>query len=87
MGSIITEAKAIEIVNEFLDVIRREDSGILALYLIGSLGGGYYRPGQSDIDTVIIVSGDAVITQGRVDEIANKYWKSYVRQTKGNKSL
>ena len=77
MGTVITEAKAMEIVNEFLDEIRREDNGVLALYLIGSLGGGYYRPGQSDIDTVIIVSDDAAITQKRVDEIANKYWKSY----------
>ena len=77
MSPIITEAKAIEIVNEFLDEICREDSDILALYLIGSLGGGYYRPGQSDIDTVIIVRDDAAITQKRIDEIANIYWKSY----------
>ena len=55
MGTVITEAKAMEIVNEFLDEIRHEDNGVLALYLIGSLGGGYYRPGQSDIDTVIVV--------------------------------
>ena len=77
MGSAITEAKAMEIVGEFLDEIRREDNGTLALYLIGSLGGGYYRPGQSDIDTVIIVSDDAAITQARMDEIAKKYWQSY----------
>ena len=77
MGSIISEEKALNIVGEFLDEIRREDSSILALYLIGSLGGGYYRPGQSDIDTVIIVSDDAAITQERMDEIAKKYWKSY----------
>jgi len=77
MDSVISEAKAIEIVNDFLDEIRREDSGILALYLIGSLGGGYYRPGQSDIDTVIIIRDDAVITQARMDEIAKRYWKAY----------
>ena len=78
MGFVITEEKAMEIVGEFLEELRREDSdGVLALYLIGSLGGGYYRPGQSDIDTVIIVRDDAVITQERTDEIAAKYWKSY----------
>ena len=77
MGSAISETKAMEIVGEFLDEIRRKDKGILALYFIGSLGGGYYRPGQSDIDTVIIVSDDAAITQARTDEIAKKYWKSY----------
>jgi predicted nucleotidyltransferase len=77
MGSVISEEKALNIVGEFLDEIRQEDNGILALYLIGSLGGGYYRPGQSDIDTVIIVSDDAAITQERMDEIAKKYWQSY----------
>lgn len=71
MGTIIAEAMAIEIVKEFLDEIRREDDGVLALYLICSLGGGYYRPGQSDIDTVIIVSDNAAVTQKRMDEIVN----------------
>ncbi|MDR0288400.1 MAG: GNAT family N-acetyltransferase [Clostridiales bacterium] len=73
----ITETRAMAIVGEFLDDIRRENSGVLALYVIGSLGGGYYRPGQSDIDTVIIVSNDAEITQKRTDEIAKKYWQTY----------
>ena len=77
MGAVISEEKATEIVGEFLDEIRREDNGVLALYLIGSLGGGYYRSGQSDIDTVIIVSNEAVVTQKRMDEIAKKYWKTY----------
>lgn len=77
MVSVISEIKAMEIVHEFLSEILREDNGILALYLIGSLGGGYYRPGQSDIDTIIIVRDDAAITQERMDEIAKKYWKSY----------
>ena len=77
MNAVITEIKAMEIVGEFLDEIRREDSGILALYLIGSLGGGYYRPGQSDIDTVIIVSDNTAITQERMDEIAKNYWHKY----------
>ena len=77
MGAFISEVKAMEIVGEFLDEIRREDNSISTLYLIGSLGGGYYRPGQSDIDTVIIVSNEAVITQKRMDEIAKKYKESY----------
>ena len=77
MDTVITESKAIEIAGEFLDEIRCRDDGILALYLIGSLGGGYYRPGQSDIDTAIIVSDEAAITQKRMDEIAEKYWRKY----------
>jgi hypothetical protein len=71
---IISEERALEIVNEFLAEIRAIDNdGIIALYVIGSLGGGYYRPGQSDIDTVIIVRDDAHITEQQCDEIADKY--------------
>lgn len=56
MGNIITKEKALDIVNEFKNEITGIDpAGVLAIYLIGSLGGGYYRPGQSDIDTVVIV--------------------------------
>jgi len=74
---IISEAQAMDIVREFLSEILKECSNIIALYVIGSLGGGYYRPGQSDIDTAIIVSDNALITQQRIDKIAGKYWKAY----------
>ena len=77
MQSIITEAKAQEIVREFTSEIYREDSDIIAVYVVGSLGGGYYRPGQSDIDSIIIVNDNAAITQKRMDEIAGKYYKKY----------
>ena len=73
---VISEAEAMEIVRKFLRELRRRGD-LLALYVIGSLGGGYYRPGQSDIDTVIVVRDDAMITQERVNKIANKYWKRY----------
>jgi RimJ/RimL family protein N-acetyltransferase len=76
--SAISEARALEIVGEFLEEIRAvDDAGIIALYVIGSLGGGYYRPGQSDIDTVIIVRDDAVITEPQCDEIADRYREKY----------
>ena len=77
MSSIITEAKAMEIVREFSAEICHKTSGIIAIYIIGSLGGGYYRPGQSDIDTIIIAGDDAAITQKQTDEIANKYHEKY----------
>jgi len=78
MSGIISEKKAIEIVHEFLSELKKEDeNNILALYVIGSLGGGYYRPGQSDIDTVIIVKNEYKLTQEKVDKIANKYWEKY----------
>lgn len=66
-----------EIVDEFLAEILSVEKGILALYLIGSLGGGYYRPGQSDIDTVIIVRDDAAISQGQMNTIADHYQQKY----------
>ena len=78
MSKTITEIKAMQIVSEFLDELKKEDEdNILALYVIGSLGGGYYRPGKSDIDTVIIVKDEYRLTQKQVNEIANKYWKKY----------
>lgn len=77
MSEVITEEKALVIVKEFLEEILKEEPGVLALYVIGSLGGGYYRPGQSDIDTVIIVRDDAVISQERMNNIAEKYQHKY----------
>ena len=73
----ITEEKAMEIARAFCDEIRRKTKGLLALYVIGSLGGGYYRPGQSDIDTVIIVSDSARMTEKRINRIAERYRKKY----------
>lgn len=73
----ISETKALEIVHEFLFELRSISKDILSLYVIGSLGGGYYRQGQSDIDTVIIVRDNAAITQQEVDEIAGKYQEKY----------
>ncbi|MBQ4574600.1 MAG: GNAT family N-acetyltransferase [Clostridia bacterium] len=77
MDSIITEARALDIVGEFCREITTIEDSILAVYLVGSLGGGYYRPGQSDIDTVIIVKDDAKITQAKMDEIAERYHIKY----------
>lgn len=74
----ITEEKAFEIIEEFYKEIQSlEPEGILALYVIGSLGGGYYRPGQSDIDTVIIVKDDYPITQEEMETIGDRYQEKY----------
>lgn len=74
MGDIITKEQALAIVEQFLNALLSVDpQGILALYLIGSLGGGYYRPGQSDIDTLILVRNDAAISQEEIEEIADRY--------------
>lgn len=78
MESIITREQALEIVNEFKnELLTHDPNGLLALYLIGSLGGGYYRPGQSDIDTILIVKENAVLTQEKAEEIAAVYQERY----------
>ena len=59
MTHVISEEKAFKIVQEFLTDILQISQDVLALYVIGSLGGGYYRPGQSDIDTAVIVRDNA----------------------------
>ena len=48
---------AIQIALEFAKEIDDKcPNKIKAVYAIGSLGSDYYRPGQSDIDTAIIVN-------------------------------
>ena len=74
---VISEIKALDIVQEFLSELLSISGDVLALYVIGSLGGGYYRPGQSDIDTVVIVRDSAALTQLAVDGLAEKYQEKY----------
>lgn len=73
MTHVISEEKAFKIVQEFLTDILQISQDVLALYVIGSLGGGYYRPGQSDIDTAVIVRDNAAVTQEEIDQIAESY--------------
>ena len=75
--NVISEAKALDIVWEFLSELLSLSSDVLSLYVIGSLGGGYYRPGQSDIDTVVIVRDSAAVTQLDVENLADKYQEKY----------
>lgn len=75
---ILTEKIAFEVVEEFKNELCTADrDGVLAIYLVGSLGGGYYRPGQSDIDTAIILRDDASITQEEIEDIADRYQNKY----------
>jgi hypothetical protein len=53
---IIDEKAAWDILRQYVDDCLEIDTDTLvALYATGSLPGGYYRPGQSDIDAVLIV--------------------------------
>ena len=47
--------------------------GLLAVYVIGSLAGGNYRPGRSDIDTLLIVSsGSTTSDQNAVEDLRRR---------------
>jgi len=53
---IIGENKAWRILDAYVeDCLAIDSETLLAPYAVGSLGGGYYRPGQNDIDAVLIV--------------------------------
>jgi hypothetical protein len=56
MGN-IDEATAWDILDRYIhDCLKIDSSTLLAVYATGSLPGGYYRPGQSDIDAALIVA-------------------------------
>ena len=55
MSEIISRERALEIAAEFAAEIALFHP-VKAVIATGSLGGGYYRPGQSDIDTAIILN-------------------------------
>lgn len=72
---------AIQIAIEFAKEIDNNfPNKIKAVYAIGSLGSDYYRPGQSDIDTSIIVNSSrdelSNIKVG-IKVVANKYQDKY----------
>lgn len=54
--SIIDERDAWEILRQYAkDCLKIDSDTLIGLYATGSLPGGYYRPGQSDIDAALIV--------------------------------
>ena len=55
----ISESDALGIIDQFLEELQLVDAkSIRALYILGSLGGGYCRSGQSDIDIILILDSD-----------------------------
>lgn len=53
----ISEATAWRILRCYVaDLLKIDTVTLIAVYATGSLPGGYYRPGQSDIDAVLIVA-------------------------------
>lgn len=77
----ISYEKAIDITKQFANIVRDllKDK-LLAVFAIGSLGSDYYRPGQSDIDTIIITSlkrEELKIYRKDIRKIADNYQEKY----------
>ena len=77
----ISYDEAIEIAQRFAEELKgKYKDKILAVLAIGSLGSDYYRPGQSDIDTVVITAynrNELSAIEAEIEAIADRYWKEY----------
>ena len=77
----ISYDEAISIATKFAEELNSKyKEKILAVFAIGSLGSDYYRPGQSDIDTVVITAcnrNEVTEIDKEVEAIADRYWKEY----------
>ena len=64
----ISEPAAWEILARYVqDCLQIDRDSLRAVYATGSLGGGYYRPGQSDIDAVLIVANGSEEMWGNLE--------------------
>lgn len=77
----ITYEQAISIAKQFSNKVGDflKDK-LLAVFAIGSLGSDYYRPGQSDIDTIIITSlkrEELKLYRKDIRELADSYQEKY----------
>jgi hypothetical protein len=65
----INEEMAWSILQKYAqDCLEIDSSTLIALFAIGSLPGGYYRPGQSDIDAVLIIENGSEHIWGSSEE-------------------
>lgn len=79
MNEVIPYRRALEIARGFAADIAAVHP-VRAVFAIGSLGGGYYRPGQSDIDTAVILNctrGEAALHEAAIEKVAAQYRDQY----------
>ena len=82
---VIDEPAAWAILDRYVqDCLKIDRESLLAVYATGSLGGGYYRPGQSDIDAALIVRegtediwGDLDTASERLQTLNGAYKERY----------
>ena len=83
--SLIDENAAWDILSAYAgDCLKIDTGSLLAIYAIGSLPAGYYRPGHSDIDAVLIVQdgteriwGSSVQPGRPLEELNRRYRDAY----------
>ena len=77
----ISYERAIDIAKQFANNVKTIlKNKLLAVFAIGSLGSDYYRPGQSDIDTIIITSlkrEELKIYRKDIRKIADSYQEKF----------
>jgi len=65
----IDEQTARQILDRYVeDCLKIDAHSLIAVFAIGSLAGGYYRPGQSDIDAVLIVENASDPVWGTIEK-------------------
>jgi len=70
---IMSETTAWEIIKKYSNECALLDpENLVAVYVIGSLSDGYYRPGESDIDAVLLVSDDSESIWGNSDKASSQ---------------
>ena len=76
---VISEAQAWQIVEEFArDLAVALGEGLLSVVVIGGLGAGTYRPGISDVDTVVVVTPNALAAADPlVEQLRQEYRARY----------
>jgi predicted nucleotidyltransferase len=71
--TIINETIAWEIIEKYSnECIQLDPESLVAVYVIGSLSDGYYRPGESDIDAVLLVTDDSEKIWGNKEKPSQK---------------
>jgi predicted nucleotidyltransferase len=69
----ISERAAWEILDRYVqDCLEIDRESLRTVYATGSLSGGYYRPGQSDIDAVLIVADGSQEVWGDWEECSER---------------
>lgn len=79
----LTEQQAWHILEAYAhEVFQLGSPDLLAVFTIGSLAGGYYRPGQSDLDAVLVLrDGSDIPSSPDLVSINRKYEETYAHQT------